>query len=200
MIGDERVEQAQQGLTRAFIAVAIPDGIKNQLAGLQSKLKRADADVKWTRPHGIHITLRFMGWLNKDDLEKTKQAVTTVAREFSPFDVEVKGSGTFPERGRPRVVWVGISEGEKGLQQVAARLDQELIKTGLGAADKPFRGHLTLGRVKTGKNLNKLVEYLDKEGAVSFGAFSANSICLFKSELRPEGAIYTVLREEFFRT
>jgi len=199
-MGDERMESDQPGLTRAFIAVAIPDGIKNQLAGLQSKLKRADADVKWTRPHGIHITLRFMGWLNTDDLEKTKLAITNVAREFSPFDVEVKGSGTFPERGRPRVVWTGISQGEKELQAVAARLDQELIKNGLGAADKPFRGHLTLGRVKTGKNINKLVEYLEKEGTISFGAFPAKSICLFKSDLRPEGAIYTVLREEFFRT
>ena len=199
-MSDESTENNQPGLTRAFIAIAIPDGIKNQLAGLQSKLKRADADVKWTRPHGIHITLRFMGWLNNDDLEKTKLAITNVAREFSPFDVEVKGSGTFPERGRPRVVWTGISHGEKELQAVAARLDQELIKNDLGPADRPFRGHLTLGRVKTGKNINKLVEYLEKEGTISFGAFSANSICLFKSDLRPDGAIYTVLREEFFRT
>jgi len=199
-MSDERMESDQPGLTRAFIAIAIPDGIKNQMAGLQSKLKRADADVKWTRPHGIHITLRFMGWLNTDDLEKTKLAIANVAKEFSEFDVEVKGSGTFPERGRPRVIWTGISQGEKELQAVASRLDQELIKSGLGPADRPFRGHLTLGRVKSGKNINKLVEYLEKEGTISFGAFPAKSICLFKSDLRPDGAIYTVLREEFFRT
>lgn len=195
----ESMDEAQPGLTRAFIAVSIPDGIKNQLAGLQSKLKRAGADVKWTRPHGIHITLRFMGYLSKDDLEKTGQAVATAAGEFSAFEVEVKGSGTFPERGRPRVIWTGISQGERELQSVAARLEQELIKTGLGGADKPFRGHLTLGRVKTGKNLNILVEYLQKEGMIAFGAFQAKSICLVKSELRPDGAIYTVLREELFR-
>jgi RNA 2',3'-cyclic 3'-phosphodiesterase len=199
MTGDER-EGGGPGLTRAFIAVTIPDGIKNQLGGVQSKLKRADADVKWTRPHGIHITLRFMGWLNQDDLEKTRQAVAEAVKGFSEFEVEVKGVGTFPERGRPRVVWVGLSRGEKELAQVAARLEQELVKRGMGEADRAFRGHLTLGRIKTGKNLDKLVEYLNGETDMSWGDFPAKSICLIKSDLQRDGAIYTVLQEEFFRT
>lgn len=194
-MSEEKSGENEQ-LTRSFIAMAIPEGIKNQLAGLQSKLKRADADVKWTRPEAIHITLRFLGYLTDDSISKVKDALAQVGREFSPFTVEIKGSGTFPERGRPRVIWAGMSQGEKELQAIFSRLEQELIEKGLGEADKPFKGHLTLGRVKTGKNINKLVEYLDKEGGKSFGAFEVKSVCLFKSQLRPEGAIYTVLKEE----
>jgi len=196
--GLNKQDAESESLTRSFIAVSIPEAIKNQLAGLQSRLKRADADVKWTRPEGIHITLRFLGYLHEQDLEKVKEALRASAKDFSPFETEIKGSGSFPERGRPRVIWVGLSKGEKELKEIFARLEQELIKRGLGSADRPFRGHLTLGRVRTGKNINKLVEYLQKESAKSFGAYSAESICLFKSQLHPQGAIYTALKEEFF--
>jgi len=189
----------QESLTRAFVAVAIPEGIKNQLAGIQSRLKRAAAEVKWTRPEGIHLTLRFLGYLSDDAIAKVRDAMAVVGREFSAFTVEIKGSGTFPERGRPRVIWAGISQGEKELQAVFARLEQELIARGLGEADKPFRGHLTLGRVKTGKNVDKLVEYLQRETGKSFGAFEVRGICLFRSQLHPEGAVYTVLQEQLFQ-
>jgi 2'-5' RNA ligase len=189
----------QESLTRAFVAVAIPEGIKNQLAGIQSRLKRAAAEVKWTRPEGIHLTLRFLGYLSDDAIVKVRDAMAVVGREFSAFTVEIKGSGTFPERGRPRVIWAGISQGEKELQAVFARLEQELIARGLGEADKPFRGHLTLGRVKTGKNVDKLVEYLQRETGKSFGAFEVRGICLFRSQLHPEGAVYTVLQEQLFQ-
>jgi len=191
-------KEEREPLTRSFIAVAIPDGIKNQLSGLQSKLKRAGADVKWTRPDGIHITLRFLGYLKDEEVAKTQEALAATAKNFAPFEVEVKGAGKFPERGRPRVLWVGLSKGEKELETVFARLEQELIARGLGQADRPFKGHLTLGRVRTGKNTNILVEYLDKEGMQSFGSFEAKSICLFRSQLNPQGAIYTVLKEELF--
>jgi len=195
----EEKNSEHESLTRSFIAVAIPEGIKNQLAGIQSRLKRAAAEVKWTRPGGIHITLRFLGYLTDESIAKVKAAMAAVGREFSAFTVEIKGAGTFPERGRPRVIWAGMSQGEKELQAVFARLEQELIARGLGEADKPFRGHLTLGRVKTGKNIDKLVEYLGKESGKSLGAFEAQGICLFKSQLHPEGAIYTVLQEQLFQ-
>lgn len=188
----------KESLTRSFIAVAIPEGIKNQLSGLQSKLKRAGADVKWTRPNSIHITLRFLGYMTDEGLAKTNEAMAEAVKHFSPFEVEVEGSGTFPEHGRPRVVWVGLKKGEPELMDIFKKLEQELISRGLGEADKPFKGHLTLGRVRTGKNIEKLVEYLEKEGGKSFGAFTAGSICLFRSQLHPEGAIYTVLKEHFF--
>jgi len=195
---DPAKKQESEPLTRSFIAVAIPEGIKNQLSGLQSKLKRAGAEVKWTRPQGIHITLRFLGYMTGPELEKVKEALAETAKSFAPFEVEVKGSGTFPERKRPRVVWVGLSKGDPELTGLFQKLEQELVKRDLGEADRPFKGHLTLGRVKTGKNLNMLVEYLAREGDQSFGAFEAKSICLVKSQLHPEGAVYTVLKEEFF--
>jgi len=185
-------------LIRSFIAISIPEEIKQKLAELQARLKKADAMVKWTRAQGIHITLRFLGNVSVEEIKEAGEAISQVARQFSPFLVEANGFGTFPERGRPRVIWVGLNQGVSQLKAIFEELDKELINRGLGKADRAFSPHLTLGRIKTGKNLNKLLEYLKAEPEKAYGIFEAKSICLFRSQLRPEGAIYTLLREEFF--
>jgi RNA 2',3'-cyclic 3'-phosphodiesterase len=192
------IPDQDDGLVRSFIAVEIPEAIRNQLAGFQSKLKRSDADIKWVRPASMHLTLRFLGGLNQAELEQAAEAVSRTAKLFKPFIVEVKGFGTFPERGRPRVVWSGISQGGDRLKEIFGKLELELVDRGLGEADKPFSPHLTLGRTRSGKNINMLVEYLSKKTPKSFGSFEVRDICLFRSQLRREGAIYTVLKKAEF--
>jgi len=185
-------------LIRSFIAISIPEEIKQKLSEVQARLKKADAMVKWTRPEGIHITLRFLGNLSVEEIKLAEDALAIVAQRFSRFSIEAKGFGVFPERGRPRVIWVGLTQGVSQLKAIFEELEKELMNKGLGKADRAFSPHLTLGRIKTGKNLNKLLEYLKAEQEVAYGIFQAKTICLFRSQLRPEGAIYTLLREEFF--
>lgn len=193
---DEKEAQVEQ--IRSFIAISIPEEIKQKLREVQARLKRAEAMVKWTRPEGIHITLRFLGNISIEEVKQAGEAIAQVAQKFSPFAIEAKGFGTFPERARPRVIWVGLTQGVKELKAIFEELEKELLNRGLGKADRALSPHLTLGRIKTGKNLNKLLEYLKAEPEISYGIFEAKSICLYRSQLRPEGAIYTVLREEFF--
>ncbi len=180
---------------RAFIAVEIPEGVKAELGRFEARLKMAGADVKWVRPESMHITLRFMGYLSKEQVRLAEEAVVISAEKFTPFQIEVQGLGTFPENKRPRVIWAGLSRGAKELSEVFQSLEQELILRDLGEADRPFAGHLTLGRVKTGKNLDNLLEYLNKEGSRNFGGFEVKNICLYQSRLHPTGAVYTVLKE-----
>lgn len=183
-------------LIRSFIAVPIPAELKTELGRFQEKLKRIGADVKWVRPESMHLTLRFMGNLTLSEIQLAGEAVFQVAKKFAPFSVELKGFGTFPPGRRPRVLWIGLAQGEKELKEIFQNLEQELISRGLGEADKPFAGHLTLGRIKTSKKLDFILEYFKKEAEKSFGVFEAKTICLFQSQLHPEGAIYTALREE----
>ena len=187
------------GKIRSFIAVAIPEAMKEELGRLESRLKRSDADIKWVQPGSIHITLRFLGYLDAEQLKLTKEALAAVAAQFRPFPIEAKGWGTFPENQRPRVIWAGLTRGKEELTAIFSSLEQELISRGLGEADRPFAGHLTIGRVKSGKKLDSLLEYLRKENDKTWGAFEAGSICLFQSQLHPSGAVYTALREEALR-
>jgi len=180
---------------RSFIAINLPEELKESLGEFQARLKKAQADVKWVRPASLHITLRFLGYLSPEEVEKASKALEKVAQIFSPFTIQLEDYGTFPERGRPRVIWVGISQGKDQLAQISQQLEKELKKFNFPPADKPFAPHLTLGRIKTGKNLNKLIEYLDKEGKRIYGKFPAKSIILYKSELRPEGARYSVIKQ-----
>lgn len=180
---------------RSFIAVSIPEQIKSEIGRFQEHLKRTGADVKWVRPESMHITLRFLGNLSPEEIELAGEAVCVVAEKFSPVQVEIKGFGSFPERKRPRVIWAGLTRGEDELKEIFQSLEQELISRGLGEADRGFAGHLTIGRVKTGKKLEYLLEYLNKESERSFGIFEAKTICLFQSQLKPQGAIYTALRQ-----
>jgi len=180
---------------RSFIAISLPEELKESLGEFQARLKKAQADVKWVRPASLHITLRFLGYLTPEEVEKAGKALEKVAQKFSPFTIQLEGYGTFPERGRPRVIWTGITLGKDQLAQISQQLEKCLDDFGFPPADKPFSPHLTLGRIKTGKNLNNLIEYLNKEGNKIYGKFLAKSIILFKSELRPEGARYSVIKQ-----
>ena len=180
---------------RSFIAVPIPGEVKAELGKFQSRLQKTGADVKWVRPESMHITLRFLGGLTPAEIKLAGEAVLAVAQKFAPFTIEVKGFGTFPERKRPRVIWAGLTQGAEELTGIFQSLEEELLLRDLGEADRPFAGHLTIGRVKTGKKLNNLLEYLTKEGDQNFGIYEAKTICLFQSRLHPSGAVYTMLRE-----
>jgi len=188
----------KQAKIRSFIAIDLPEDLKEELKKFQSRLKKSKADVKWVRPESMHITLRFLGYLTPEEIEKAKTAINTVAKRFAPFQIQVRGWGTFPEKGRPRVIWTGLEQGAEILEQIFNQLEKELVKLGFDKADKKFVPHLTLGRIKTSKNLKDLIEYLNKEGTKTYGNFWAEKIILFKSDLKPEGAIYSIIKDEPF--
>lgn len=175
---------------RAFIAVHLPDAVKDVL----SKTSRALADqiptgaVRWVRPEQMHLTLFFLGDTAVTRLPAVQQAMDGTAGHFSPFNLYTNDVGCFPNARQPRVIWVGLAGEEARLTSLKAAIDAALGPLGWPAEHKPFRAHLTLGRVKDNRGLGEVKWTAD----VARLAIPVAAIHLIESQLRPSGPIYTI--------
>src|SRR5262249_20105479 len=132
---------------RTFIAIEMPKQIKAALARLQQDLRRAQADVSWTRQENFHLTLRFLGEVEERRLEALKQVCAESAAEFAPFTLRLGGAGVFPNLRRPRVLWAGLAGDVEIAAALQRRLEAGLVSIGFAPEDKAFSPHLTIGRV-----------------------------------------------------
>lgn len=179
---------------RTFIAVDVDNAIIARLAALQQELKRADVSVSWSRPEGMHLTLKFLGNVPEERISAIGGALREVAAGWKPFRVSMEGAGGFPTLRRPRVLWIGIREGREALIALAGTVDTALAGLGFPPEDRPFSPHLTLGRVKAPARLEDLTAQIESHARERFGEMTVNEIILFQSELSPKGAKYTPLR------
>ena len=177
---------------RTFIGIEIPEAVKIELARLQNELRLVGAEVNWTKTNNIHFTLRFLGEVEKRQLEGLKELCAEIAAEFQPFMLRIKDTGYFPNFRQPRVLWVGLAGEINVAERLQKRLDAELIARNFNQDDKPFKPHLTIGRVKSGKNIKPLVAKADMYNLPEL-AFEVGELVLFKSDLHPAGAVYTAL-------
>jgi 2'-5' RNA ligase len=178
---------------RSFIALELSDETKKELSALIQQLKTAGADVKWSNPNNIHLTLKFLGHITHDRIDVVKKAIDTVAHATAVFQFTLAGTGAFPKPSYPRVIWVGIREGKQTICNLAEAIETYLEKNGFTREDRPFSPHLTVGRVKSSKNRQNLVAQLEGNAFASKHAVEVNHITLFQSTLRPQGPIYTPL-------
>ncbi len=184
---------------RVFIGNEISEAIKAELIRLRAELRQAEAEVTWTKPENVHLTLRFLGEIEERRLDELKQLCAETAAEFQPFTLRLKDTGYFPNFRQPRVLWVGLAGEMEVAKQLQKQLDAELIARGFNQEDKPFKPHLTIGRVKSNRNVKALVAKADMYTLPEL-AFEVGEIVLFKSELRPSGADYTALSKSRMRS
>lgn len=180
---------------RAFIAAGISAEVRSRISGLQTRLKKTEAGVKWVNVPSIHLTLRFLGNIGEDQIGPAVEAMAEAAAGRGPITVEVRGWGTYPPERRPRVLWLGLGQGAPELEAIFNALEQSLLSRGFGPADKKFSPHLTLGRVKSGRGMGQVFEIMKREAEKSFGEYIVGHITLFQSRLHPAGSVYTVLGE-----
>ncbi len=178
---------------RAFIAVELPDRIKQRLGEIQEQLKAGRSEAKWVAPQSIHLTLKFLGGISRDTVSGVTEAMEEAALGVSPLKLGVNGLGVFPNAKRVQVVWAGLTGDMATLIQVQKDLDTALARLGFTPESRPFTAHLTLARMRDEasaterEGVGKLVESTSFEG----GEFVADSLSLMRSELRREGPIYT---------
>jgi 2'-5' RNA ligase len=180
---------------RSFIAISVPETILQAIAKAQETLKGYDLAIRWVRKEGIHLTLKFLGNIGWDDVEEIQAAMKQAAKAFSPFTVRAEGIGVFPDRKRPRVVWVGVSGEVEVIRALQRDLESQLNGLGFPREKRPFKGHLTLGRVKGRLDPVRLGKALEVLGGFRTESFTAQSVVLFQSDLRPNGAAYSKLAE-----
>ena len=180
---------------RSFIAIELPEDIKTALSRLQAQLKSgSNPYVKWTDPHGVHLTLKFLGNIAVNITDEITRAMTTAAGNIPPFHLEVRELGVFPSLNRVQVVWVGITGEATRLQQLQQRLESALTPLGFTPESRPFKPHLTLARVGNRvppderRRLGQLIAGTRFEATHSF---RVDTINLIKSQLTRTGAIYS---------
>ena len=183
---------------RSFIAIELPDEVKSVLAQLQAQLKTGkQLPVKWADPYNIHLTLKFLGNIDVNKIREITGAIEAAAQGISPFHLEVKDLGVFPNFKRTRVVWVGVSGEVAQLSQLQQRIESNLAPLGFAPESRSFTPHLTLARVRERASPDEQQSFGQLIASTKFETvygFSVDSINLMKSELTREGAIYSRIR------
>ena len=179
---------------RSFIAIELPDEIRLAIARLQAQLKSGQSSVKWVDPYSIHLTLKFLGNIAVDRISGITGAIEEAARGISPFHLEVKGLGVFPNLRRVQVVWVGVSGEIERLSQLQQRIESNLAPLGFAPESRRFTPHLTLARLRDRASLDERQSFGQLVSATRFEAvygFNIDSVNLMRSQLTREGAIYS---------
>lgn len=185
---------------RTFVAISLPESVLRAMGKTQERLRRFKFDVRWARSEGIHLTLKFLGDIEEKDVAKVGDAMARACEGVSSFVLKGEGTGVFPDMKRPRVIWVGVSGDVSLLTSLQERLEGELEKLGFPREKRGFTGHLTLGRVKSRLDETLFRQALKEAGDFVTDPFDVKSIVLFKSTLRPQGAVYDKLAEVSLRS
>ncbi|MCG6980113.1 MAG: RNA 2',3'-cyclic phosphodiesterase [Deltaproteobacteria bacterium] len=180
-------------MIRSFIAIDLPEATREAIAVLQERLKRSRAGVRWMKPGSIHLTLKFLGNILPEQVDEIAAAAAQLIRDEPPITLYAAGLGSFPSLRKPRVIWVGLQGEVDRLTKIQTGLENTLETLGFAREGRGFRPHLTIGRIKDRHRLQGLIEAMSTVELPEFNSFDANEIILYKSDLRPTGAIYTKL-------
>ena len=181
-------------MIRAFLALDLPETLRPSLALVIEELKRSRADVRWVPPGNIHLTLKFFGNVTDDEIGSLAMAAREAAAGEAPLQLQVTVAGAFPSPKAPRVVWLGLGGDVLPLTRLFQKLEKAFAALGYPPEGRPFQPHLTLGRVKSPANREKLAMLLMKLPPLDWPAFTVRELILFQSILSPQGSKYTPLK------
>lgn len=185
-------------MMRLFIAIDPSAEQRDTLSALQQRLSGFLGGIRWTRPEGLHLTLKFLGEQEEELLPAIIAAMQEAASLASSFNLQFGQTGVFPSPQRARVIWTGVRTGSAEVIELASFLEKSLEKRGFPVEDRPFRVHLTLGRARRPLPEEQVRYLLKTESSFTTVSAMVRSMRLYKSILSPQGAQYTVLKEILF--
>jgi len=180
---------------RAFIAIPLNPKIQRTIERIQDHLSKNNNNVNWVKPENIHITLKFLGDINTEQINSVKQALANLCQNTRPFKVELSRLGAFPHIDRPRTLWVGVIDSKQQLSRIAVSLNKALVKLGFQSGQKPFTSHITIGRIRSQKNINYLSQIMSEFSLPADSIQNIKSVILYQSTLTPQGPIYEPLHK-----
>ncbi len=180
---------------RAFVALVLPTAGIDCLAGLQQRLRDRGLKLSWVPSRNLHLTMKFLGDIGNADLPAATEALQQAVVDQSPLNLIIQGLGVFPGIKQPRVLWTGLGGDVEPLRSLALRLEKGLVDRGFKADRRAFKAHITLARIRKRVSPQRLLQAMQEVGQFRPQPIMAQRLALFKSDLRPSGAVYTVLSE-----
>jgi RNA 2',3'-cyclic 3'-phosphodiesterase len=177
---------------RAFLGISISNELKPRITSVQDRFFHFD--IKFVEKENLHFNLKFFKEISDEDVEKLKTFLQGAFKQIQAFDIEIEGLGAFPSSNYVRVIWLGVKEGYQMLASIAEIIEKATESMGY-ETDEKFVPHLTLGRVRTGRNKNEMITLLKDLEDVKIGRMRVSEAVLFRSKLSPNGPVY----EEAFR-
>ena len=177
---------------RAFLAIDLDDDLKPKINKIIKEFKGIDTKIKYVELQNLHLTLKFFGDIDTEGLNVLENAIADVVSEFNPFKIKITGCGSFPNKNHIKVIWVGIDD-DTIIRDLHDKLDKEFARLGFDE-DRKFSTHLTIGRMKSAKNKNKVKQVIEEFENIEIGEMGVSRISLKKSTLTPAGPIYDDIR------
>jgi 2'-5' RNA ligase len=182
---------AEGGKIRSFIAVDLSAPVRAALQRLRDQFAQLRCEVRWVRVEGVHVTLKFLGWVEPARLERIRMTLAAAAAGQPALRVRARGLGAFPNLRRPRVLWVGL-EGA-GLSRLAACVEEAMSRLDFEPEKRGFTPHITLGRVNGMRGWSNVEELFKAHLSDDFGECIVDAVTIYRSTLHPDGAVYTPL-------
>lgn len=179
---------------RTFIAVELTEELKKKIEEVQFSLKKIKTNIAWVKPGNVHATLKFLGEVPEDKIENVYEGANKALEGMKCFKLGLKDLGCFPNLRRPRVIWIGVEKGKEELALMQKKLEQEMERIGFPREEREFSPHLTIGRVKSPKNIEQLTELI-RDTNFQTEEIEIKEVVVMKSQLHPAGAIYTPLKK-----
>lgn len=173
---------------RCFISVDLDRKLINKVIEVQKDLQNLNLDVKFVEPENLHFTVKFLGNVNENEVNEVKKSLHACLERENAFSINIKGMGYFGRPSRIRTLWLGLNEGEDELAGLMKKVN-DYVKIG----ERNFSPHLTIGRVKSGKNREVLLKFLNESKGMNIGEMNVNGVKLKSSELTKKGPVYSDL-------
>ncbi|HSW63507.1 MAG TPA: RNA 2',3'-cyclic phosphodiesterase [Dissulfurispiraceae bacterium] len=177
---------------RCFIAIDLSDEVRHAVADCIQQLKPLSRDIRWVPRDNLHLTLKFLGEISDAQAQEIGRALQEPAVSFTPFSLEVSGTGVFPNPRRPNILWIGIKHSSE-LARLQCCAEQTALHFGFAPESRLFSPHLTIGRVKGLRGVDAALSHFRTFRNAFFGSICVHEIRLMQSILSPSGATYATV-------
>lgn len=180
---------------RTFIAFPLSIELQKIIKHVQNHLKQLDCHIKWGNPENIHLTIKFLGDVKLKNIEALTNLMSNLFKDTKSIKTDLTQLGAFPNSNRPRIVWIGLKDATQEIARLAKTIDKELGSIGFKKDPKPFTPHITIGRLRSPRNVIHLSQAISEFHLPENHTEHLNRIVLFKSTLTPQGPIHESLLE-----